>query len=179
MSTRPAKNRPTPARRKRRTREHVIADTSLNHVERLVLRCGFAAEVTRHDYGIDMILFFYDAAGEVRNGQVMLQVKATDTLRRTRDGTAIAFQIARPDLAYWLEIAQPVILVVYDARAEGVLAVRSSALRPSPRFSLVKGRFAAYGTHTGSQPAHRARHPPVRTIQRRRRSTATRKDPSR
>ena len=40
-------------RRKRWTRGHVIADLSANHVERFVLECGFAAEVTRHDYGVD------------------------------------------------------------------------------------------------------------------------------
>src|SRR5437660_1542756 len=38
--------------RKRRTREHVIADLSINHVERCVLRCGWTAERTRYDYGI-------------------------------------------------------------------------------------------------------------------------------
>jgi hypothetical protein len=32
--------------RKRRTREHVIADLSVNHVERLVLRCGWTVERT-------------------------------------------------------------------------------------------------------------------------------------
>ncbi len=29
--------------RKRRTREHVIADLSVNHVERFILQCGWTA----------------------------------------------------------------------------------------------------------------------------------------
>jgi hypothetical protein len=45
--------------RKRRTREHVIADLSINHVERLVLRCGWTAERTRYDYGIDLYMQTY------------------------------------------------------------------------------------------------------------------------
>jgi hypothetical protein len=41
--------------RKRRTREHVIADLSVNHVERQALLCGFSVERIRVDYGIDLI----------------------------------------------------------------------------------------------------------------------------
>ena len=39
--------------RKRRTREHVIADLSVNHLERVVLRAGHTVERFRHDYGFD------------------------------------------------------------------------------------------------------------------------------
>jgi hypothetical protein len=35
--------------RKRRTREHVIADLSVNHVERFALLCGFVSEHMRYD----------------------------------------------------------------------------------------------------------------------------------
>ena len=34
--------------RKRRTREHVLADLSANHVEKQALLCGFAVERLRH-----------------------------------------------------------------------------------------------------------------------------------
>ena len=37
--------------RKRRTREHVIADLAVNHVERQALLCGFTIERVVHDYG--------------------------------------------------------------------------------------------------------------------------------
>src|SRR5438309_953040 len=49
--------------RKRRTREHVIADLSVNHVERFVLRCGWTVQRTTHDYGIDLSMETYNAAG--------------------------------------------------------------------------------------------------------------------
>ena len=57
--------RPREAERKRRTREHVIADLSANHVEKQALLCGFSVERVRHDYGIDLIWFTYDEHGEV------------------------------------------------------------------------------------------------------------------
>jgi hypothetical protein len=45
--------------RKRRTREHVLADLSVHHVEGPILRCGFAAERVRHDYGVDLYMTTY------------------------------------------------------------------------------------------------------------------------
>lgn len=44
--------------RTRRTREHIIADLSMNHVERLIFRCGYSAERIEHDYGTDLVIFF-------------------------------------------------------------------------------------------------------------------------
>ena len=67
--------RPSPDRRKRRTREHVIADLSINHVERFVLRAGCTAERTKHDYGIDLLMETFNVAGEPENGQVLFQLK--------------------------------------------------------------------------------------------------------
>jgi hypothetical protein len=52
------------APRKRRTREHVIADLSVNFVERQVLLCGYTVERVWHDYGYDLFLFTYNARGE-------------------------------------------------------------------------------------------------------------------
>ncbi len=62
--------RQEPARKKRRTREHVIADLSANHVERHALLCGFSVERVTHDYGIDLWIATYNRAGEIENGQI-------------------------------------------------------------------------------------------------------------
>ena len=90
-----ARKKPPRPVRKRRTREHVIADLAVHHVEGHVLRCGFTVERVVHDYGVDLYLTTYNAAGEVESGLVLLQLKATDHLRRTADGTAILFRIER------------------------------------------------------------------------------------
>lgn len=104
--------------RKRRTRSHVTADLSVNHVERHVLLCGCTVERFWHDYGYDLLLTSYNANGEVENGDVRLQVKATDFLRYRRDGQSFSFRVEAVDLRLWLREIAPVILIVYDALRE-------------------------------------------------------------
>lgn len=101
--------------RKRRTREHVIADLSANHVERYALLCGFSVERVVHDYGIDLVLFTYSEQGEVENGQIFMQLKATNRPRVTARRRAIAVVISRADLELWLAELMPWILIIYDA----------------------------------------------------------------
>ncbi len=110
-----AKKKPPP-RGKLRTREHVIGDLAVNHVERQALLGGGTVERTRSDYGLDLVLFTYTTAGEVESSNIYLQVKATETLRWSGDGLA-AFRIERSALVSWLRQLLPVILVVYDVRA--------------------------------------------------------------
>lgn len=104
--------------RKRRTREHVIADLSVHHVEGFVLRCGWTVERTRFDYGIDLDMITYSPGGEVENGSVSFQLKATDSLRRSADGKVIPVRLEWRDLLFWLNELQPVILVLYEARED-------------------------------------------------------------
>ena len=104
--------------RKRRTREHVIADLSVNHVERFVLRCGWTAERSRHDYGIDLFMETYTADGEVENGRILFQLKATDSLRKSADGTVLPVRLEWRDLLFWLNEPLPVLLILYDARGD-------------------------------------------------------------
>jgi hypothetical protein len=104
--------------RKTRTREHVISDLAVHHVEGPILRCGFTAERVLHDYGLDLYMTTYGAEGEAESGWVLFQVKATDHLTRTADGAAVICRIARPDLNRWMSETYPVILVVYDAPAD-------------------------------------------------------------
>lgn len=107
-----------PIVRKRRTREHIIADLSVNHVERQILLCGYTAELTRHDYGYDLLMTTYDANGEPEPGEVRLQLKATDTLPLLKNSESVSWRIERADLARWINDPFPVILAVYDAQAE-------------------------------------------------------------
>ena len=105
-----------PIARKRRTREHVIADLSVNHVERFALLCGFSVERVRFDYGIDLIVHTYNRQGEIENGRILFQLKASDRLRLSQDGSTVQCRLARADLNYWLGETMPVILIQYDAR---------------------------------------------------------------
>jgi hypothetical protein len=101
--------------RKRRTREHILADRSVHHVEGHVLHCGWVIERLIHDYGIDLMLVTFNRQGEVEEGPILLQLKATQRLRLRLNATIFPFRIERADLILWLAERFPVILIVYDA----------------------------------------------------------------
>lgn len=107
-----------PNGRKRRTREHVIADLSVNYLERAVLECGFVLEVKAHDYGFDATLVTFNARGEVENGLCEIQLKATDHLKLSADGGYVLQRVSGRDLKLWLFEVFPVFLVVYDAAGD-------------------------------------------------------------
>lgn len=102
--------------RKRRTREHVIADLSENFVERQVLLCGYTVERLSVDYGIDLMVETFNRLGEIENGQIFFQLKASDRTSITADGKSVLCRIDKADLLYWLGETTPVILIHYDAR---------------------------------------------------------------
>jgi len=106
------------SRRKRRTREHVIADLSANHVERHALLCGYSVERIFHDYGIDLLIATYDDSGQYENGEIRVQLKATDRLKVVSGAEYVTIRVPREDLLHWLGELMPVILTVYDAQAD-------------------------------------------------------------
>lgn len=104
--------------RKQRTRTHVLADLSVNYVERFVLRCGFAVDEIRSDYGVDLAVFTFDQDGFLESGVIWLQLKATDNLKTTRDRKDFTVRIDRRDILAWIAERYPVILIVYDNQNE-------------------------------------------------------------
>jgi Domain of unknown function (DUF4365) len=104
-----------PGQRKLRTRAHVIADLAINHVERQVLLAGYTVERVVYDYGVDLSMSTYSSAGEIENGDIAIQVKATDSPKFAADRTTVACRIDVGDAKSWLDQVRPVILVVYDA----------------------------------------------------------------
>jgi hypothetical protein len=69
---------------KRRTREHIIAELSVNHVERFVLRCGYSTQRIQADYGVDLLIYTYNSNGFVELGSIPVQLTATDHLNTCR-----------------------------------------------------------------------------------------------
>jgi len=103
--------------RKRRTREHIIADLSVNHVERQVLLGGYTLERFEYDYGTDLLMFTYNRAGEIEKDYVFFQVKASTRLNLRRGEKSFPIRIDRRDLLHWRAQMLPVILIVYDAKS--------------------------------------------------------------
>ena len=99
--------------RKRRTREHVIADQSLNYVERFVIDEGHTVQRQEHDYGYDLSVITYDRDGYVEPGLFFLQLKASETLRQS--GMNFVFDLDVRDYNLWMLEFVPVILVLFDA----------------------------------------------------------------
>lgn len=79
-------------RRKRRPREHVIAEMGVNFLERQVLRRGHQLRrVPEPEYGTDaMMLHFSPESREIENGWVEFQVKSTDQLSISDNGQSVA-----------------------------------------------------------------------------------------
>jgi hypothetical protein len=104
--------------RKRRTREHIIADLSVHHVEGPILRVGFTLDRIVQDYGLDLRMMTYNAKGEAEPDYVLFQVKATDHLRLTADRSAVVFRAETADVVLWRKETFPMVLVIYDAQAD-------------------------------------------------------------
>jgi hypothetical protein len=96
----------------------VLADLSVNYVERFALRCGFAVQRLSPDYGLDLAIFTFDESGFLENGVVWMQLKATDHVKESRDGKNVLVRIERRDILAWLGQVNPVVLVVFDAVRE-------------------------------------------------------------
>ena len=104
-------------KRKRRTREHVIAALSVNFLERKILERGYKLDRSFEvEYGTDATMFHYAEDGAAENGEVRFQLKATDNLKLVEKGKFVAIVVDIANFNSWIwEIVHPFILVVYDA----------------------------------------------------------------
>jgi hypothetical protein len=103
----------TPGPRKRRTRQHVIADLSVHHLERFILEEGHTAQRLGSDYGYDLIMWTFDGQGYAEPGAVYFQLKAMETLDES--GTNYLFDLDIRDYNLWVREELPVFLVLFDA----------------------------------------------------------------
>jgi hypothetical protein len=96
----------------------VIADLSQNFLEHKVLLRGHILRRPEQDYGVDAVMFHFDEkTGQIENGEVRFQLKATDGLKTIQGGSIVTHAIMTADLDYWSgEFTYPFILVVFDAQ---------------------------------------------------------------
>src|ERR1019366_6335790 len=119
--------------RKQRTRQHVIADQSVHHVEGFILDEGHTAERFGYDYGYDLLMKTFDDQGYVEPGRVYFQVKASEHLSEVK--RFYVFDVDIRDYNLWMSEQTLVILVLYDAtrRVAYWLAVKHYFLGGPPR----------------------------------------------
>jgi hypothetical protein len=99
--------------RKQRTRQHVIADQSVNYLERFIIDEGHTAQRLEKDYGYDLLLFTFDEQGYAEPGLVCLQLKAAETLQAVASGFIFDVDIRHYNL--WMGERAPVVLILFDA----------------------------------------------------------------
>src|SRR5438445_12341420 len=99
--------------RKQRTRQHVMADQSVNYVERFIIDEGHTAQRLEKDYGYDLLLFTYDDQGYVEPGVAFLQLKASETL--TKSESHYEYDLDIRDYNLGMAEDTPVFLVLFDA----------------------------------------------------------------
>ena len=64
-------------------------------MERQALLAGFAVQRIVRDYGIDLFVATYDPSGEVENGEIRIQLKATERPDWSAAVSALPFGLTR------------------------------------------------------------------------------------
>ncbi len=139
-----------------RTRDHHIADLSRNHFERFVLANGWTVEGKLNDYGYDLTLNTYDYKGDpefrhgdIENGEVLIQLKATDHLKMVQKGQLVSFAVSAKHINLWCDEIMPVILILYDVQNDRAFWLYIQKYVKSANFKMV----ATQGTATLHIPA--------------------------
>lgn len=105
--------------KKRRTRQHIIEDLGLNHIERQILLTGNVfRRFGDHDYGYDGLIETFDEHGQTDNPIFNVQVKSTDVIQYSPQNDGFIIDLSRRDLEFWLKSFVPVLLILYDAQQE-------------------------------------------------------------
>lgn len=106
----------TPPNKKQRTRQHVIAYQSTIHVESYIADAGHTAHRVFHDYGYDLIVATFDKKGCIENGQIYIQLKASDSLPDTPTSGMHSFKVDIKDYNLWRYEPAPVFVILFDAK---------------------------------------------------------------
>ena len=102
---------------KKRTREHIIADFSLVHIQYFIVNSGFTSEATTKDYGYDLTVNTFDREGLIEPGSILIQLKASETLETHADGVSYIFDLDLRDYNLWVMEPNPVFLILYEAKS--------------------------------------------------------------
>ena len=100
------------------TRQHFIEYLSYNHVEKQCLLARCLWERYQKDYGKDGYIQSVAENGEVEDGQIDVQVKATDFIERRKKSNNFYFDVEKKVLDRWFNKFIPMLLVLYDAQSE-------------------------------------------------------------
>lgn len=101
----------------RRPRSHVLADEAVFEASRLLSR-WVVREPTRGDYGVDAEIEIFDDGGEATGLTFKAQFKGTDSSMKQK----VSVPVARTTQRYWSLLGVPVLMVLYVASEDLLLA---------------------------------------------------------
>ena len=105
--------------KKLRTRQHIIEDLGLNHIERQILLVGNVLRRFKdYDYGYDGMIETFNERGETDNQIFLFQLKSTDNIQLSNEKGGYIVDLSKRDLELWLTNLVPVLLILYDAQKE-------------------------------------------------------------
>ncbi len=108
---------------KKRTREHIIADFSLVHVQYFIGNAGSTSEATTKDTGYDLTVNTFDRDGLIEAGAILIQLKASETLTTHSDGKKFIFDLDVRDYNPWVREPNPVFLILDEAASRGAYSL--------------------------------------------------------
>jgi hypothetical protein len=102
-----------------RPRSHQIADRSIARLHDFFVSAGWTVEDLDKDYGEDLLVrIFRD--GQATPYSFYIQAKSTDNIKRymRRNDDYMHYPFTSKHLTHWKDFWEPVILTVWDARAD-------------------------------------------------------------
>ena len=105
--------------KKLRTRQHIIEDLGLNHIERQILLSGnVLRRFNENDYGYDAMIDTFNERGEAENLSFKIQLKSTDNIHLSLLKEGFSIDLSKRDLELWLLDSTKLLVVLYDAQEE-------------------------------------------------------------
>lgn len=103
----------------KRPRSHQLEDISRNRLHRKFEEVGWTVEDLAKDYGEDLFVRIFHK-GKSTPFSFFVQAKATDDLAKhlVRNTRNIYYRVATEHLIHWGAFREPVILTLYDAKAD-------------------------------------------------------------
>ena len=104
--------------RKKRTREHILADLGYNFTERQVLLAGHVMTKVTSDYGYDGLVNTFDINGEFEHRFFLIQVKSTENIKYSHKNRGYELTLSKRDLNHWIKNTIVVLAVLYDFKRD-------------------------------------------------------------
>jgi hypothetical protein len=98
---------------------HILEDKSRDRLHTIFTNMGWVVEDLNRDYGEDLLIRIFDH-GSTTPLSFFVQAKATDHIDRylSKSGKSIRFPIDTDHIKHWNKFWEPVILTLWDAKAD-------------------------------------------------------------